>query len=501
MTIALRPRNPWEAIDLGFDMVRSCWKSLLITWLLVLLPVALIINVLCWNVPWLAPLLIWWLKPMFDRIPLYMLSRSAFGDKSGIRETLSAVLPLWRKSAIWDLTLGRIDMARSFNMPVRDLEGLRGKPRRQRLKVLQKKTRNGAVWLTLVCLHMELVLNIGLYLLLFLLLPQNMQTDFFKLFFAPHQSIWMDILQNLFYLVVITIIEPFYVAAGFALYLNRRTILEGWDIEIAFRHLAERRLAMTRSFPGVATLATLLVLGMLSGGLLLPAQAMAATTIAPPAVMREDTPEKLKQQITSVLQQPEFQTHKVERHWKYTGQHNQTKQPNNETAWQKFLASLIPKVAQIFEWLLWLLLAAIIGWLILNHKRWLGWLRISTARMPIQPAPTLFGLDIQPESLPDNISQAAWKLWQDGQQRLALSLLYRGALAYWIAREKIALGANATEGDCMRLFRAGAKRETGDYFCRLTLAWQHTAYAGRQPPSEEMQQLCRDWDQHFRTAA
>lgn len=501
MTIALRPRNPWEAIDLGFDMVRRSWKSLLITWLLVLLPLAVILNILCWEVEWLVPILIWWLKPMLDRIPLYILSRSAFGDKPGIRETLSAVLPLWRKSALWDLTLGRIDLARSFNMPVRDLEGLRGKHRHQRLKILQKKTRNGAVWLTLVCVHLELVLNISLYLLLFLLLPQNMQTDFFKLFFGAQQSTGMEILQNVFYLVSMTVIEPFYVAAGFSLYLNRRTILEGWDIEIAFRHMAERRQAGNRSTPLAVTLAVLLMLGILSGSVLLPTHALAATNNAAPAATRQDTPEKLKQQIASVLQQPEFQTHKVEQHWKYTGQRSQAKQDGDQSAWLKFIASLVPNVAHIFEWLLWLLLAAIVGWLILNHKRWLGWLRINPASTPIQPAPTMFGLDIQPESLPDNISQTAWKLWQEGQQRLALSLLYRGALAYWIAREKIALGANATEGDCMRLFRAGSKRETGDYFCRLTLAWQNTAYAGRQPPSEEMQQLCRDWDQHFRTAA
>ena len=27
---------------------------------------------------------------------------------------------------------------------------------------------------------------------------------------------------------------------GFALYLNRRTLLEGWDIEVALRRIAER---------------------------------------------------------------------------------------------------------------------------------------------------------------------------------------------------------------------------------------------------------------------
>jgi hypothetical protein len=34
---------------------------------------------------------------------------------------------------------------------------------------------------------------------------------------------------------VVLFLEPFYVAGGFALYLNRRAELEAWDIEQEFR--------------------------------------------------------------------------------------------------------------------------------------------------------------------------------------------------------------------------------------------------------------------------
>jgi len=37
------------------------------------------------------------------------------------------------------------------------------------------------------------------------------------------------------YTFAVAIIEPFYVAAGFAMYLNRRVELEAWDIEQEFR--------------------------------------------------------------------------------------------------------------------------------------------------------------------------------------------------------------------------------------------------------------------------
>ncbi|GBL46146.1 5'-nucleotidase/2',3'-cyclic phosphodiesterase and related esterases [Sulfuriferula multivorans] len=503
VAVALRPRNLWEAIDLGFSMVHAWWKPVFGAWLAVVLPVAVLINLLCWEVQWLAPLLMWWLKPLFDRIPLYVLSRATFGDPPKIRETIRAVLPLWRNSFLWDLTLGRFDLARSFNMPVRDLEGLRGKARRQRLKVLQKKTRNGAVWLTVVCLNLEFVLNIALFALLYFLLPQTMQADFFKLLFATHPAAWQDVLEHVFYLAAMTAMEPFYVAAGFALYLNRRTLLEGWDIEIAFRRMAQRHQPSARSAASAGVLMSILMVCVLGGALIFPAQSMAAvaaTSPAPPAqaVAASQTPEQLKQRISAVLKQPEFQTEKVEQHWKYMGKQASKKQPDSDPAWLKFLARIVPGMARIFEGLLWLLLAAVIVWLIVKRKRWLGWFEHKPAMRPAQPVQVLFGLDIQPQSLPGNIAKEAWKLWQEGQQREALSLLYRGALAYWVTREKIALGANATEGDCMRLFRAGATQETGDYFCQLTHVWQNTAYAGRHPHTEEMQQLCRSWDIHFR---
>ena len=40
------------------------------------------------------------------------------------------------------------------------------------------------------------------------------------------------------------------VAGGFGLYLNRRTELEAWDIEITFRRMARRYLELGKQVPG-----------------------------------------------------------------------------------------------------------------------------------------------------------------------------------------------------------------------------------------------------------
>ena len=38
IAVALRPRTPWEALDLGFAMARQWWKPLYAAWLAIYLP-------------------------------------------------------------------------------------------------------------------------------------------------------------------------------------------------------------------------------------------------------------------------------------------------------------------------------------------------------------------------------------------------------------------------------------------------------------------------------
>lgn len=499
VSVSLRPRNAWEAMDLGFSMVRVWWKPLYVAWIVGVLPVAIVVSLLCGSMPWLAALIMWWLKPLFDRVPLFILSRATFGAMPTGRETARAVLGLWRKSFLWDLTLGRFDPARSFDMSVRDLEGLRGKARRQRLRVLQKRTRSHAVWLTIVCIHLELVLSFSLLAMVYLFLPQTVQAGFLAMLLAPDEGFWISILQNSTYWIAITVLEPFYVAAGFALYLNRRTLLEGWDVEIAFRRIAQRARTSLSSARAATLPLSAVAAVLLLGGLFLPSPSGAVTSDRPSAYQPRASVDRveLKQDISAVLKQPDFQTQTWTTHWKYVGKPDTHIDASPEWAWLDKLHAWMPGVARVLEGLLWLVAAWVVIWLVVRRERWLGLLGVRRSLPAMVPAKTLFGLDIQPESLPDHLAEEAWRLWQNGQQRAALSLLYRGALADLVSHQKIELGVQATEGDCMRLCRASTPQETGDYFGKLTRAWQSVAYAGRHPGAAEMQQLCQLWPNYF----
>ena len=48
-------------------------------------------------------------------------------------------------------------------------------------------------------------------------------------------SLHLQLISSIAYAIAVLFLEPFYVAAGFGMYLNRRAELEAWDIEQEFR--------------------------------------------------------------------------------------------------------------------------------------------------------------------------------------------------------------------------------------------------------------------------
>ena len=77
VTATIRPRTPTEAMDLGVALAREFRWPLLRAWFLVIVPVATIAWLVC--TPLWATFVVWWLKPLYDRVPLFFLSRAAFG--------------------------------------------------------------------------------------------------------------------------------------------------------------------------------------------------------------------------------------------------------------------------------------------------------------------------------------------------------------------------------------------------------------------------------------
>ena len=251
-TVALRLRNPWEATDLGVAMVRHWIGPVYGAWFTVALPLFLLLHLLCWGNWWLIPWLLWWLKPWLDRAPLYLLGHALFGDPPSRRQFRRELPRLLFRQLIAALTWRRFDLARSFVLPVSQLEGLSGKARRQRLRDLGQPGRGPAIWLTLVCANVEAALDFALLMLVWLLIPDVVALEFGDL--LDDGSAWGQLWLNIVGFCGMSLVEPCYVAAGFALYLNRRTGLEAWDLELGFRRMATRWAGLSRTAARLAVL-------------------------------------------------------------------------------------------------------------------------------------------------------------------------------------------------------------------------------------------------------
>ena len=239
ISIKARTRNPWEAIDLGFVLARCWWKELFLSWVIPPLLLFICISVVFSKSPWIVNLIVWWLKPLWDRAPLHIASRALFGERVTVAQTLRILPSLYRKDCLAWLSWRRLSLSRSFDMPVTVLESLTGSRRASRLRVLHYTSSSAATWLTIICVHLELIVTAGILGLFYWMTPEQIGVNWIDI--ALSDSIMTQHINNVLIFIGMALIAPFYTMAGFALYISRRIELEAWDIEIRFRHMATRQ--------------------------------------------------------------------------------------------------------------------------------------------------------------------------------------------------------------------------------------------------------------------
>lgn len=477
----LVPRRSWAALDLGFALGRAWFVKLWLAWAVVALPVlALTFALRPWGV-WLSMLVLWWLKPAYEQLPLYVLSRAIFDDAPTFRETL---LQSWRwlpRGLFANLTWRRFAASRSYTAPVVQLEGLNRHERGARL-VMLRDAGNAGGWLTIAGVHFETVLGGCVMIIGYLLLPEelSLRSDLLG------SKGFVEVSELLIDFVAMSVIAPFFVAGGFSLYLHRRAQIEGWDIELVFRRLRARvtgKQGLPASFVA-GLVALVLTLGMLG---------------APAPVRADETTsghESAKRIVTEVLQDPDFGTKKKVTDWRWKADKDEKKPEPALPTWPLL-------IARIAEVLMWIAAAGVIIYVLYRLPVWLSRLprRRGTLAKGESPPTAMFGLDVRKESLPEDIPAVAHELANRGDVRGALALLYRGALATLMARDGMLFRDGHTEGECVAQVRASCPQPLTEFFGSLTRDWQHTAYGHSLPADAGLRAHCSAWAQHFGSGA
>jgi hypothetical protein len=192
-----------------------------------------------------------------------------------------------------------------------------------------------------------------------------------------------------------------------------------------------------------------------------------------------------------VLERPEFDEYRERVGLEYFGKRQQPKPRKRIDApgWAMFIEGL----AQFLRILAYAAVALAVVFLLYFLLRRLD--LIGRDRSSYVPPDTLFGLDVRPESLPDDVAAAALELARAGELLKALSLLYRGALVL-LHRDGVELASGDTED--VACAEPPAPARCLDGLLRAPLAaWQRLAYARREVPRAEIETLCGDWRAHF----
>ena len=496
VAIGVRPRGGWESLDLGFQMARQWWRQAWGVWLTIYLPCAAVALAVFPN-KFHAVVLLWWLKPVFDRAVLYPLSRRVFGEKTGVHETLHAARAWLRPGVLLALTLRRFEFARSFTLPIASLEKQTGKAAHERRQVLGSRMRGTAVWLTVVCMNFELIAMLSIFALGNMLIPSGGEipldsgSDGSGGFSLSAMFAW-NLADAISYVFAVSLVEPFYVAAGFSLYLNRRTILEAWDMEVRLRQLGNRLRSVT----------TLVVAALFCAAVFVsanPDKAHAAQPAQQVAAKPVDTRPVTEQtdataEIKRILASPDFDQYKTVTQWRSITKNEKPRDHASRSS--QFWSNLGLLLSDISQSMMWVGIAVIILLLLYAFRNFLP-APLAPEKSEYKRPTSLFGLNVTPESLPPDISGTARTLVRQDQLREALSLLYRGALSALVHRYRVVIHAGDTEGDCTKSAKSALDIPGADYFRSLVTVWQQTAYDASPPTPGEVDALCHSWAIYF----
>ncbi|MGV3517530.1 DUF4129 domain-containing protein [Luteitalea sp.] len=506
LAVVLRPRNDWEAADLGIELTRTWVRPLARAWALAYLAPALVLVAVTPR-PVATALVVWWLRPWAERVLLAILARLTFSREVGLREALATVFNQGvRTPGPWlaSLTWRRLSPVRTIWLAVWHLEGLRGRGARDRVRVLTREGLGAAASCTVVGVVATVLLAVAIVVTVLSLLPDATGAALAE-WGADGAPLPLREARTWALVAVLAdgLVAPWVTGAVFGLYISRRTDLEAWDIEVVLRDLA-RRVATTG----------LVVLALVVGAAAREARAhqepvpsgMVETTTDPgdaideavdvadeEAPEDESVPFDPQAKVRHILKQTEFGRTETIQQWQLRPM--DPIEPREPAPWFLWLVERIPALARALRLVMWGVGAVAVLWLARVVLR----ARTNRRRQTTADEPVAVHYDagaLASASRPDVGARARVAIDQ-GRMVEALALLYAGALAAATDRGWLDVHPGDTEAECLSRARGRVPQETDDALRALVRAWQAAAYARRVPSRDQALALCDIYAHHF----
>ena len=228
--------------------------------------------------------------------------------------------------------------------------------------------------------------------------------------------------------------------------------------------------------------------------------AAATTESAPVAVESSSTngavpsPHDVELAVKKVQTDPNFATQRKVKTLRWATPEDRTKRPFKFPGWLSWAGDFFAFIGQSARVLMWLVIALAAGLIIIYVVRLFRHLDGSAIRGTKFVAPShVQDLDIRPESLPPDIGAAVRALWDRGEHRAALALLYRGLLSRLVHVYQGPIRDSSTEGDCLVLAARHVSEERARYAQRLVRVWQRAVYGGETVETEAVHALCDEF--------
>lgn len=147
-----------------------------------------------------------------------------------------------------------------------------------------------------------------------------------------------------------------------------------------------------------------------------------------------------------------------------------------------WLQSLADAIGSLSHVLLWMFVLLLLLYVWRQRHRVLA-LRSPTGSTSVQSSVVNVTPLLHPDALPADITAAAQTLWNEGERREALSLLYRAALHRLGNEFAFAVPVSGTESECQRLVDSHVGGDRARAFRQLVAIWVRCAWAHEFPPS------------------
>ncbi len=480
VTAEIRPRSDWEAVDLGMALARrDFWRCIAMWWLAMALP-TIVTGWVFWDSPLLWLLLFWWLKPLGSRMVLFELSRRLFGERPAWRASIREIPKAGTRRFFRSFVVNRLSPWKPVTMAVEDLEGLRGKLYQQRCVQVTRRGSGPVMWFFFTSIPVAGWFGLAILGLLLIFIPEGQDNVWRSAFESWDPALPFDVpvlvMRTMVCCVMfsISLTDTFVTGAGFGIYLNNRTWIEGWDVELSLRRLVSR----------LTKVALVMVLSL---------------AIFKPTLASAEGESRAAQVIRQVKSAPEFKVYTIKE--KVSKPSDNTSPFSLNLDWLRFDGAWLDFLGRMMVVLAFASLIGLVSWLIWANSHVLFRIgnRVKHASRP--KVRVVMGMEISPETLPGDLPTVALTLWKQGKHQEALGLLYRGAISRVMEVGRVDIQESDTEGDCVRRVDYAGAAAHPEYFRGITLVWMRLAYAGRRPEDGEVESLCRQWPYPERSGA